>query len=413
MNGSPAESPPPPHYDVPMHAALLLALLPNLPHSDVRLLGETSKGETLELPLSSLPISDLAALDLVVLAVDGGVTLPPAEESELAVLALSGGEELRGRIAGGEGELLSLRLIGDVVLPLDVSSFRSLVFPARIPEDRTDPVGPPEELDRLYRRVGAALDPIDGTVESFSSDGIRFESTRVGSRLYPWREVAALFVEVLADGPATRSGKGAPVVVDLADGSRLRGRMQVLSTAGLNLVVGGDKEVSLPLTTLGEIARDDGQIAFLSDVPAAGEVGRGNPFDSGDAVFGMVWPFRPDRVVTGGALRAGGRIWRRGIGAHAPSRIRWNLDGGWRELRGAVAVDDSVLLEPAKGSVIFRLHLDGELAWESPTLSAGDPPVTFPTLALAGKRELALEADMAGGLNQGDRANWLRMMLVK
>jgi hypothetical protein len=172
-------------------------------------------------------------------------------------------------------------------------------------------------------------------------------------------------------------------------------------------------EVALPLAALGEIARDDGSVAFLSDLPQKGEEGRGNPFDTGDAPYGMVWPCRADRAVTGAALHAGGRVYRRGLGAHAPSRIRFELDGAYRELQGAVAIDDSTLLLSARGSVVFRILLDGEAVFESASLSAGDTPVTFPPVQLAGKRELVLEADMAADLNQGDRADWLRMMLVR
>ena len=206
------------------------------------------------------------------------------------------------------------------------------------------------------------------------------------------------------------------MAVDLVDGSRLRGRMEQLSARGLSLTVGRDTQVSLPLTALAEIARNDGTIAFLSDLQAASEVGRGNPFESeaaGDELFGMVWPYRPDRAVTGGPLRAGGRTWWRGIGCHAPTRLTWELDGSWRQLRGAVAVDDSVKLEPAEGSVVFSILLDGEAVWTSQRLSSGQAPLPFPPLDLTGKRELVLVADMSDQLNQGDRADWLRMMLVR
>ncbi len=385
----------------------------------VRLSGETARGEFREIPLSRLPVDDLAALEVAVLHVHGGKA-PEAGEGEvdLARLELAGGERLGGRVAGGEGELVSLRLLGDVILPVPVGRLRSIVFPGRIPEGLTAPVEAPQELDRLYRRVGSALDTLDGTVLGFTPEGVRFESTRLGERLVPWPEVAALFVEVLADAAGAPDPAGAPVVVDLADGSRLRGRMRRLSSAGLELSVGGTTEVALPLSALGEIARDDGSIAFLSDLAATREEGRGNPFGGGDGddaseAYGMVWPHRADRAVTGGPLRAGGRVSRRGIGAHAPSRIHFALDGAFRELHGAVAVDDSALLLPARGSVVFRIFLDGERVFESASLSAGDAPVPFPVLALEGRRELVLEADMAADLNQGDRADWLRMMLVR
>ncbi len=399
--------------------AILLgpALFPG-PQDGIRLVGEAADGTTRELALGTLAIEDPRELGVVLLRFEGVESQagPVPETTDAAELVLAGGDRIQGRVGGGEGEELFLRLIGEVSLPVNVAEFQSLIFPARIPERRAAPVEAPRELDRLYHRTGSSLDTVDGTVESFSAEGVVFDSNRVGTRTYPWGEIAALFVEVLGPDGEGAAGEGAPVVCDLVDGSRVRGRMQKLSSDGLALVVGANTAVDLPLSTIAEIALDDGSIAFLSDLPVAREEGKGNPFPgaaSGDDVIGMLWPHRRDRACTGGPLRAGGRTYRRGLGAHAPSRLTWNLDGTWRELRGKVALDDSVLPERAEGSVVFRIWVDGEKVWESPVMRGGDPPVPFPGIALKGKEELVLQADMATDLHAGDRADWLRMLLVK
>jgi hypothetical protein len=99
---------------------------------------------------------------------------------------------------------------------------------------------------------------------------------------------------------------------------------------------------------------------------------------------------------------------------HAPSRLVFALEPGWRTLRGAVGVDDGTRVHPpaARGSVVFRVLADGEPLWTSPLVRGGDPPLPFPALALDGARELALEADPAGDF-AGDRANWLELVLVR
>ena len=109
-----------------------------------------------------------------------------------------------------------------------------------------------------------------------------------------------------------------------------------------------------------------------------------------------------------------GLIWRRGIGMHAPARVVWALDGEYRRLRGQAGIDDSALWNPedARGAVIFRVLLDGEKAWESSILRGGDGVIRIPTIELGTAKELALEADMAGDF-RGDRANWLRMVLIR
>jgi hypothetical protein len=98
---------------------------------------------------------------------------------------------------------------------------------------------------------------------------------------------------------------------------------------------------------------------------------------------------------------------------HAPSRVVYDLGGAWSSLRAEVAVDDSVVPLPARGSVRFRVLADGELRWESEVLHAGDPPRAVPPLDLAGVEELVLEVDPVDELHVGDRADWLRPVLVR
>lgn len=382
----------------------------------VRIVGEARDGSLRDLGSSAPTVTDLRELGVVWLRFEGRAIQSGGAASadpRRADLELVGGDRLRGTVAGGDGEDLSIELLGGVVLPLPISDFHSVVFPERIPEGLGSPVEAPPELDRLYRRIGAALDPVDGTVEGFSDEGVAFDSLRVGRRVYPWGEVAALFVEVLDEGSQATAGEGTPVIADLADGSRLRGRMRGLDPTALTLQVGARTEVRLPTSTLAEVVVDDGSLVFLSDLPLAQpEEGRGDPWAtaSGDSLG--LWNHRRDRAVSGGSLRAGGRTWPRGIGAHAPSRLTFDLGGAWAQLRGRVAVDDSVVPLPAEGSVVFRILLDGEVAWESPVLAGGAAPVAFPPLDVTGKASLVLEADMADGLHMGDRANWLGLVLV-
>lgn len=126
----------------------------------------------------------------------------------------------------------------------------------------------------------------------------------------------------------------------------------------------------------------------------------------------MTWPPRVDRAVDGRPLRAGGRTWSRGLGVHAPSRLTWALDGSWSELRTRAAVDDQVSSGSHRGSVVFRVHVDGELRYESRVVGAGEPVLELPAIELTGARELVLEVDPTADLWIGDRADWLSPVLV-
>ena len=46
-------------------------------------------------------------------------------------------------------------------------------------------------------------------------------------------------------------------------------------------------------------------------------------------------------------------------------------------------------------------------------LRGGDPPMPLPALELKGAQELVLEVDVADDLHVADRADWLRMLLVR
>ncbi|MEX1025955.1 MAG: NPCBM/NEW2 domain-containing protein [Planctomycetota bacterium] len=329
------------------------------------------------------------------------------EPEELCRVTLVGGDHLAGRVAGGEGETLVLRLAG-VRLPLGIERLSALEWPARIPTAEAGAIQPPEERDRIYRVAGSALDVVDGTVVAFDDTGIVFEGL-LGQKTFAWEEIAALFIEVL-DEPDAEPRDGTRVVADLAGGSRLRGRFLSLRSSGLELELGPELRIVLPIEEVLEVAIDDDTLRFLSASTPSAEPLRGSPFDDG----GMTWPHRVDRSCIGQPLVVGGHVYHRGLGVHAPSELVYELDGAPWQLRGEVGVDDSVLRGPriAHGSVRFSIRGDDEELWKSDVMRGGDPAVAFGPLDLDGVSELRLVVDPVDDF-MGDRANWLRLLLVR
>jgi hypothetical protein len=341
--------------------------------------------------------------------------VPKIEPLELATLDLAGGDRVLGRLRSGAGERVELELEAGPVLALDVDKIAQIVFEARLSTDQRASLRSPAQGDLLYTLRDGALDRVEGTLQEFKPEGVRFESPALKKTVTcPWNEVAALFIEALgAKGGSARkeppaNAAGVPVAVDLTDGGRLRGRCLALSSAGCRLAYAG-AELVLPLSALDELFVDDGGLAFLSDRKPARAV-EGSPF--GDEL-GLTWPHRVDASVTGSPLTVGGRKYRRGLGVHAPSRLTWTLDGAYRELRGSVGVDDQVLLLPHHGAVNFRIFGDEKLLWESGTLRGGENARAFTGLSLAGVKELTLEAAADAESFVADRADWLRVLLVR
>lgn len=389
-------------------ATALAAVLPTPQTPSPRLALEAADGTVTTVDAESLPADGRADLGALVVRVLTPAPVDPPPADEYAEIALVGGDRLAGAVAGGEGESLLFELAGGALVPLPIDALEALRFPERLPRDPGLVVEAPPEGDRLYRRVGQRLDRVDGAVAAFSAEGILFDGV-VGTSLFGWEEVAALFVEPLGgagdDVPVT-----SPVAVDLADGSRLRGSLVRVDRDGVELeVLPAGVSIFLRWRTLAEVSRADGSLSYLSEVSPALAVDAA-PF--GDDL-GMVWPHRVDRAVTGGPLRAGGQLWTRGFGVHAPSRLEFDLTGEYRELRGAVAIDDSVLDLAQTGSVVFRVELDGTTAWTSPVVRGGREPLELPAIDLGEAERLALVVEEADRSHVADRADWLRLRLLR
>ncbi len=371
------------------------------------LVSETASGELARLSIGEASMMDsVLASKAAFLRFEGTDQLPAILEVEVDMeLRTVAGGLIRGLLMGGSEDVLDIRLRCGARLPLSLEEFSDFRLPGRIPEAWAEPIVAAEQGDRLYRRGGSGLDRIDGTVESFvPGEGISME-TSLGSKTFPWSEVAALFLEVFEEEAPAQQGH--PVVVDLLDGSRLPFELLDLSRAGLDLKTSGGRGLRLPLSSISEVFLPGSGARFLSDIKPLHDLVT-SPF--GDDL-GMSWPTQRDRSASGGSLRAGGKLWTRGLGVHGPSRLEYKLSGAWKRLRGHVAIDDEVIPLQARGSVIFRLHGDGRLLWESEVLHGGDAPVAIPGISLSGIEVLALEVDTADELHLGDRADWLRMVL--
>lgn len=330
-----------------------------------------------------------------------------AGRDERAELLLTGGERLVGRLVGGAGELLEVELVGQTRVPLAIDALLSLRFSERLGAEDAASVEPPEEGDRLYRMVGDRLDRLDGFVEAFEADGVKFESL-VGIKQVPWSEVGALFIEPLGEVETAPPGPRR-VAVDLVNGSRLVGSLGRADRAGLSLELAGGTAVRLPIDVVQRLSVLDGRMTYLSDLPWSVFEG-GSAFGDG---LGLVWSPRVDRCVEGGPLLVGEQRVPRGIGVMAPTVLEWELPEGYREFRGAACVDASVKRLGLEGSVSFRVWVDGEVRFDSQSIGVRSGAVVWPAIDVKGAKRLRLEADMGPDYNAGDRADWLDLRLIR
>lgn len=113
--------------------------------------------------------------------------------------------------------------------------------------------------------------------------------------------------------------------------------------------------------------------------------------------------------ATGSPLRIGDKTFERGLGHHANGEIVIDLRGQFTEFRALIGVQWQ---GGNKGSVTFRIAVDGDVVFESPPMSDSDAAKEV-QVPLQNARELRLIATDSGDGIGCDMANWVEARLVR
>ena len=112
---------------------------------------------------------------------------------------------------------------------------------------------------------------------------------------------------------------------------------------------------------------------------------------------------------TGSPLQIGQAEFSRGLGHHANGEIVIDLRGQYRLFRAKIGVQWQ---GGNRGSVIFRISIDGKTVFETEPMSDSDPAREV-EIPVENARELRLIADTAGDGIGCDMANWVEARLVR
>lgn len=96
----------------------------------------------------------------------------------------------------------------------------------------------------------------------------------------------------------------------------------------------------------------------------------------------------------------GGRLFSRGLYAHAPAAHRWDLGGKWQSLKGHAGFPDGT----DGGSCVFVIKGDGKELWRSEKTSPGT--LRSYDLPMVGVKELQFIVEDAGDGNRSDWGCW-------
>jgi len=202
-------------------------------------------------------------------------------------------------------------------------------------------------------------------------------------------------------GSASLRGRRPPVAVSIVGESRFFASVVGADSAALTVDAGPLGRITLPWSIVRSLDLESGRITKMSDIePAAMTC---------VTVLGGDWPARRNRNVAGGPIRIGSKDYGDGWGVHARSRLEFDLGGEYERFVADVGVDASVA---PRGSVVFRVIVDGNVMFESKTVHGGEAAARV-GVDVAGAQRLVLECDRADGLDLSDHGNWAHAYLVR
>jgi len=117
---------------------------------------------------------------------------------------------------------------------------------------------------------------------------------------------------------------------------------------------------------------------------------------------------KADLDVAGKPISIGGKQFAHGVGTHAASNFRVQLDGKATRFTAKVGVDDSA---GKQGSVEFIVLGDGKILWRSGLMVGGQAAMPV-AVDLAGVRILGLRVTDGGDGESNDHADWADASLI-
>ncbi|MDP7033944.1 MAG: NPCBM/NEW2 domain-containing protein [Planctomycetota bacterium] len=332
-----------------------------------------------------------------------------AEEKKTRV-ELFNGDQFVGIFKGADEEFVHIDSIelGRIDLPL--LSVRLIQFPIREGQDEIHNYEPPEskEQDVLYLRPDG--DRLAGTLEGLDETSVTLTWDVSGEAIQKtWDQIARM--QFGDQGFPVPTSSDLLAIIETADGARFQAK--ILSFRDRVLRVQSVYEdlpvLEVSLSSLVRATIRNGQFVYASDLE---ETYRFVPYFDGQLGF------RKDRNWGGGPMLLNGVQHAKGLGVHSRSLLTYSLGGKYQRFRTVIGIDESVKLREkslptsAHASVIFRVHVDGKVVFDSGLMSSRTGTLRV-DVSLEGAQEMVLEVDFGENAHVNDWANWASAMLLR
>lgn len=200
-------------------------------------------------------------------------------------------------------------------------------------------------------------------------------------------------------------------ICTLRDGSVLRGVIKSWSEGKVTINhIELEADITLEENSLISVTMKNGRYMYLSDLEYA-DTPKERPYylPSEFKYADYLFKARRDQAQGGGPLSIRGKVYAKGLGVHAISKITYDLNRGYKRFLCDIGVDDSA---GDLASVEFKVYADGKLVFESGVLRR-TTDVKSIDIDVLNVSELVLEVTAADNADIQDRANWANAKVVR
>jgi len=298
---------------------------------------------------------------------------------------------LAGRpAAAGKPAALAIELPAGATVELPVSTVRAVrhggperAEPASFLADLAEP---PDNGDLLYILKDGTAQRFTVTVTGMQPEKIEFELRGKAHEF----ELAAVTAIVFGKNTGFAADRQVlpRTAIDLVTGEHLEGRLLELG-ANLRLRLDEGAIVEVASSQLLRLSVASDRLVWLSDL---------EPKVEQTPAFDRAWPWTKDRSLAGPGFVLGGKTWGRGLGMVPRTRLLYDLGGKFDLFEATIGIDDR---GGPQAHAVFRVFVDGKVAFESAGRTRGMPPEVV-RVELGRCQQLALEVDFGKNYDLGD-----------
>lgn len=252
---------------------------------------------------------------------------------------------------------------------------------------RDDLAKPAANDDLLYVVQGGKQQRSSVTITGVRADGVDF-LLRGEAYEFDLKGVAAVVFGANTGLAPDRQGRPR-TRLELRRGEVFEGRLLGLDATTVRCRLDEGVEVVVPADQLLRLAVQSDRLAWLGDLPAK---------ISQTPAFDRTWEPTYDRSLGGPGFQLGGVAFTRGIGLVPRTRLEYELGGRFDVFEATIGIDDR---GGPEAHAIFRVFVDGVVAFESAAKTRGLPPEAI-RVPLKKAQRLAIEVDFGKNFDLGD-----------